>query len=163
MTLQPIPDLDENLHQFLNLARQYPALDPGEEETLLARYREGDHQAVVHLVNANLRYIVELAVISEGRWRHVPLQDLFAVGTTALEEAIRTYQASRHGPLRPYLITSIEHANDALAHSVRVLDPSAQQFPAPRLQMKARVKMNARASARHAATVASGSRVADAP
>ena len=157
MTLQPIPDLDENLHQFLNLARQYPALDPGEEETLLARHREGDPQAVVHLVNANLRYIVELAVISEGRWRDVQLQDLFAVGTTALEEAIRTYQASRHGPLRPYMITSIERTLDALAHSVRVLDPSAQQVPAPRfqmnerVQMKTSVKMNARASARHAA------------
>jgi DNA-directed RNA polymerase sigma subunit (sigma70/sigma32) len=138
MNLQPLPDFDEDLHQFLNLARQYPALDPGEEETLLARYREGDHQAVVHLVNANLRYLVELAVINEDRWRHVQMLDLFAAGVTALEEAIRTYQTARQGPLRPYVIKSIERALDALAHSVRIRHASASQIPAPRSQTKAR-------------------------
>lgn len=138
MDLQPLPDFDEDLHQFLNLARQYPALDPDEEETLLARYREGDHQAVAHLVNANLRYLVELAVINEDRWRHVPMMDLFAAGVTALEQAIRTYQASRQGPLRLYVITAIERTLDALAHSVRIQHPSASQIPAPRPQTKAR-------------------------
>lgn len=157
MTLQPTSRFDEDLHEFLNLARQYPALDPGEEETLLARLQDGDHQAVVYLVNANLRYIVDLAVISGGRWRSVRLEDLFTEGTTALREAIGTYRAARHGPLRPYLIARIWRTMDALAHSVRISRPSAQRIPAPRPTMSSRVRMNPGASERRAAGVESDS------
>lgn len=150
MTLQLIPNFDEDLHQFLNLARQYPSLDHGEVETLLARHREGDYQAVVHLVNANLRHVVDLAVINEDRWRHVQIKDVFAEGVAALGEAIRAYDPSTHGPLRPYVINSIQRAIDALAHSVRIRHQSGQWTPAPRSTL------NARTGGRQVAAAGSG-------
>jgi DNA-directed RNA polymerase sigma subunit (sigma70/sigma32) len=132
MTLQFIPDFDEDLHQFLDLARQFPALDPGEAQALLARRRTGDDRAVARLVNANLRHLVDLAVINEERWRHVQIADLFTEGVAALEAAIRAYDASTHGPLHPYVIGSIQRAIDAHAHAVRVRRPTGPRVPARR-------------------------------
>jgi len=118
MILQSSLTIDGQLHHFLDLARRYSPLEPGEERTLLARHRDGDPTAIDHLVNANLRYVVDLAVINEDRWEHLPLIDLLAEGATALEIAIRRYDGPRHGPFRLHVIAAIQRAMDAACSKV---------------------------------------------
>ncbi len=182
MILEPSPSLEAEMHHFLNLARRHPPLDRREEQTLLARHRDGDPEAVDHLVNAHLRYVVDLAVMNEDRWRHVPLMDLFGEGATAVVAAIRTYDAQTHGPLRLHVVSTINRAMGAAAHAIRVRPEielagggrrdgeqataaraataprTAGQTPAPRLR-----SAPAPASGRHAATAASGWRAAGSP
>jgi DNA-directed RNA polymerase sigma subunit (sigma70/sigma32) len=157
MILRPDPGLDASLHHFLNLARRYPALDHGEERTLLARLREGDPEAVDHLVHAHLRYVVDLAVLHEDQWRHLPLRDLLAEGAAALEMAVRRFQARRHGPFRLHVIAAIEHAM-ATAGSLTRTPGHRPRTPAPRLR-----RTPAPASGRRAAAAASGSPAAGSP
>ncbi len=172
MILEPSPSLEAEMHHFLNLARRHPPLDRTEEQTLLDRRRDGDPEAVDHLVDAHLRYVVDLAVMNEDRWRHVPLMDLFGEGATAVVTAIREYDEATHGPLRLHVVSAINRAMGAAAHAIRVrpeAEPaaadqgpagprSAGQTPAPRIR-----SAPAPASGRRAATAASGWPAAGSP
>jgi len=173
MILEPSPSLEAEMHHFLNLARRHPPLDRREEQTLLARHRDGDPEAVDHLVNAHLRYVVDLAVMNEDRWRHLPVMDLFGEGATAVVTAIRTYDEATHGPLRLHVVSAINRAMGAAAHAIRVRpglelaaadgqtteqNATEQPTPAPRLR-----SVPAPASGRHAAIAASGWRAAGSP
>lgn len=104
------PQIDPAVHHFLNVARSHPPLDGRTERQLLARSRAGDGEAVDRLVDANLRYVVDLAVIHEDSWEGLDLADLCSEGACALVVAVRQYDERRDGPFRSHLIARIHRA-----------------------------------------------------
>ncbi|MBD3222389.1 hypothetical protein GF314_14235 [bacterium] len=102
--------LDPALHRFLDGTRRQPPLAPGEEAELLARVRRGDREAVDIVVDANLRHVVDAAMLVDDRGNGLGLRDLFAEGTVALVAAVRRYDPHRDGPFRAHAVDRIRRA-----------------------------------------------------
>ena len=80
---------EEDARQFLREIRRYPMLTPEQERQLARRCAQGDQQAIVELVNANLRLVVSMA--REYAGRGIPLLDLIQEGSIGLLAAARKF------------------------------------------------------------------------
>ena len=85
----PISVGEEDARQFLREIRRYPMLTPEQERELAQRCAQGDQQAIVEMVNANLRLVVSVA--REYAGRGVPLLDLIQEGSIGLLVAARKF------------------------------------------------------------------------
>lgn len=110
MEAQAVLSLDPSLSYFLNSARQHAPLDRSMESDLLARVREGDREALDDIVDANLRHVVDEALLVTTSSKSLGLHDLCAEGTVALVSAVRRYDADRDGPFRPHVVWCIRRA-----------------------------------------------------
>lgn len=139
-------DVDPAFHRFLDLARRHAPLDRRQEVDLIARYRAGDARALDRLVDANLRYVVDIATINADLVRDdMDLMDLCAEGTVALIKAVRRYDERWHGPFKLHLVSRIHRAMTGSAGGGNRVRPAAA------------------ASGRRAAKAGSGSRGSASP
>ena len=83
------PTHDEDVSGYLQQIRQYPRLTPEEELALAKRCAAGDEDAILQMVNANLRLVVSMAKEYDGRG--VPLLDLIQEGSIGLLVAAKKF------------------------------------------------------------------------
>ena len=78
---------------YLERVRAIPTLDREAEHELAVRAREGDQKAVDALVEANLRFVVAVAL--QYRRYGIPLSELVAEGNLGLMLAVRKFDPDR--------------------------------------------------------------------
>jgi RNA polymerase sigma-32 factor len=84
----------DSLQRYLAEIRRHPILDPQEEHELAVRWKEeGDRQAGMRLVTANLRLVVMIARQYQKSFRN--LLDLVQEGNIGLLEAVKNYDPYR--------------------------------------------------------------------
>jgi len=84
---------DSELDRYIKRVRAIPRLDRETERALAERVLEGDQQAAHELVEANLRYVVAVAL--QYRRYDVRLGDLIAEGSIGLVTAVSKFDPSR--------------------------------------------------------------------
>ncbi len=87
--LTPIPQGEEDMHQYMQEVRNIPRLSPEQERDLARRCAQGDNEAIRQMVSANLRLVVSVA--REYAGRGVPLLDLVQEGSIGLLAAARKF------------------------------------------------------------------------
>ena len=98
----------ETTDLYLRDIRKYTPLSREEEASTLNAAREGDEQALHHLVTANLRFVVRVA--GEYTGRGLPLSDLIAEGNVGLMRATKTFDPSRGHKFITYAVWWIRQA-----------------------------------------------------
>jgi len=86
-------DRDEALDRYIERVRAIPTLSREEEHELAVQARAGDEEAAQALVEANLRYVVAVAL--QYRRYGVRLGDLVAEGSVGLMTAVRKFDPDR--------------------------------------------------------------------
>jgi RNA polymerase sigma-32 factor len=82
------------LSRYITLVKEIPELAREEEAELAGKWlRDGDRQAATKLVNANLRYVVAIALTY--RRYGLALSDLVAEGNFGIVHALRKFDPSR--------------------------------------------------------------------
>lgn len=84
---------DLQLSRYIESVRSIPKLSREDEHALALRVREGDQRAADQLVEANLRYVVAVAL--QYRRYGIKLEDLVAEGNLGLMMAVRKFDADR--------------------------------------------------------------------
>jgi len=84
---------DAELDRYIEKVRSYPKLDRETEHELAKRALDGDEEAVDALVEANLRYVVAVAL--QYRRYGIRLGDLIAEGSVGLVTAVRKFDPYR--------------------------------------------------------------------
>jgi len=98
-----VPELQsdkDSLKLYLNEIGKTPLLKIEEEIKLAGRIRKGDQVARQHMISANLRLVVRIAL--DYRDFGLPLQDLISEGNIGLIKAIDRYDPSKGGKLSTY-------------------------------------------------------------
>ncbi len=86
-------DRDPEISRYIEKVRQIPKLSREEEHALGVRALEGDQEAIDGLVQANLRYVVAVAL--QYRRYGIRLSDLIAEGNVGLMMAVRKFDPDR--------------------------------------------------------------------
>ncbi len=86
-------DRDPEISRYIEKVRQIPKLSREEEHELGLRALEGDQEAIDGLVQANLRYVVAVAL--QYRRYGIRLSDLIAEGNVGLMMAVRKFDPER--------------------------------------------------------------------
>lgn len=105
---QPVKNLRETTDLYLRDIRKFTPLSREEEASTLNAARNGDEQALHHLVTANLRFVVRVA--GEYTGRGLPLSDLIAEGNVGLMRATKTFDPSRGHKFITYAVWWIRQA-----------------------------------------------------
>jgi RNA polymerase sigma-32 factor len=84
---------DPRLASFVDRVRAVPRLDREEEHELALRAQAGDREASDRLVEANLRFVVAVAL--QYRRYQIPLAELVAEGSVGLMMAVRRFDPER--------------------------------------------------------------------
>ncbi len=87
------PIHDPSLDHYIDRVRAIPLLDREEEHRLALLARDGDKEAMDHLVEANLRYVVAVAL--QYRRYGLRVADLIAEGNVGLVTAVRKFDPDR--------------------------------------------------------------------
>jgi RNA polymerase primary sigma factor len=98
-----VPELQsdkDSLKLYLNEIGKTPLLKIEEEIKLAGRIRKGDQVARQHMISANLRLVVRIAL--DYRDFGLPLQDLISEGNIGLIKAVDRYDPSKGGKLSTY-------------------------------------------------------------
>jgi len=97
-----VPATRDPLQVYLREIRKTPLLTPEQEQELTARYREtADPQIAYHLVTANLRLVVKIALEYQRQWTF-NLMDLIQEGNLGLMQAVKNYDPLRGVKLSYY-------------------------------------------------------------
>src|SRR5262249_33087948 len=79
---------------YLWQIRQFPMLEPDEENMLAKRWREqGDHEAAHKLVNSHLRLVAKIA--RRYRGYGLPISDVISEGNVGLMQAVRRFEPEK--------------------------------------------------------------------
>ncbi|MFW5875791.1 MAG: sigma-70 family RNA polymerase sigma factor [Myxococcota bacterium] len=84
---------DERLSRYIDEVRRIPTLSREEEHELALRARDGDQDATDRLVQANMRYVVAVAL--QYRRYGIKVGDLIAEGNVGLLVAVRKFDPDR--------------------------------------------------------------------
>lgn len=84
---------DGALERYMQRVRRIPTLDREHEHALAVRSRDGDQEAADQLVEANLRFVVAVAL--QYRRYGIPLADLMAEGNLGLMMAVKKFDPDR--------------------------------------------------------------------
>lgn len=84
---------DESLDRYIERVRSIPKLSREDEHELAIKAREGDQDAANQLVEANLRYVIAVAL--QYRRYGVRLADLVAEGSIGLVTAVNKFDPHR--------------------------------------------------------------------
>jgi len=98
-----VPELQsdkDSLKLYLNEIGKTPLLKIEEEIKLAGLIRKGDQVARQHMISANLRLVVRIAL--DYRDFGLPLQDLISEGNIGLIKAVDRYDPSKGGKLSTY-------------------------------------------------------------
>jgi RNA polymerase primary sigma factor len=104
------------LRRYLKDISQYPTLSHDEERELASRVKEGDHEAVRALVEANLRFVVAYA----KRYRNpkVAFLDLIHEGNLGLIQAAKKYDPFGEGHDVKFITYAVWWIRQAILHAL---------------------------------------------
>jgi RNA polymerase primary sigma factor len=94
------PPEHDSLKLYLEEIGKTPLLTLAQEIQLAARIRKGDNEARQHMIKANLRLVVKIAM--DYRDFGLPLLDLISEGNIGLIKAVDRYDPSKGGKLSTY-------------------------------------------------------------
>jgi len=97
---QPAPLERSNLQLYLQEIGKTPLLTPAEEVQLAKRIRRGDKAARDHMISANLRLVVKIAM--DYKDFGLPLLDLISEGNIGLIKAVERFDPRKGGKLSTY-------------------------------------------------------------
>lgn len=92
--------VQDSLHHYLQEIGKTPLLTLAEELRLAGRIRRGDKAARNHMIQANLRLVVKIAM--DYRDFGLPLLDLISEGNIGLIKAVDRYDPRKGGKLSTY-------------------------------------------------------------
>ena len=111
---------EKGLEVYFRDINRYPLLSREEEGALAVRIRQGDEEALRHLVRANLRFVVSVAKRYTGQG--LQLSDLINEGNLGLLKAARRFDETRSYRFISYAVWWIRQAIlQALAEQSRVV------------------------------------------
>lgn len=84
---------DERISRYIDRVRDLPKLEREAEHQLALRAVEGDQAAIDQLIEANLRYVVAVAL--QYRRYGIPISELVAEGNLGLMMAVRKFDPHR--------------------------------------------------------------------
>lgn len=111
----------EDVELYLEEVRQIPLLGAQEFHTLLLRAADGDEDAQLELVNANLRLVVNIARNYAGQG--VAFSDLIQEGNIGLMKAVKKFATKGSATFIDYAEDCIEKA---IVRGLREMEQSAQ-------------------------------------
>ena len=117
----PPSSTSDSLTAYFGDISTYPLLTRSEEESLVRRVQNGDHEAADRLVCSNLRFVVSIA--KHYRTFGVPLGDLVNEGNLGLIRAVHKFDASKGVRFISYAVWWIRQSiRSAVAsrHPIRV-------------------------------------------
>jgi RNA polymerase primary sigma factor len=97
---RPSPSDRSNLQLYLQEIGKTPLLTPEEEVQLAGRIQKGDKAARDHMISANLRLVVKIAM--DYKDFGLPLLDLISEGNIGLVKAVERFDPSKGGKLSTY-------------------------------------------------------------
>jgi len=113
---------DESIGQYFFEIRNYPLLNADEEVLIARRIRQGDRKALAKLIQANLRFVVSIAM--DYRNQGLPLCDLINEGNIGLIKAAHKFDETKGFKFISYAVwwirQSIMQANADHARVVRL-------------------------------------------
>jgi len=84
---------NESLTKYFGEISNIPLLTPEEEVVLASKIREGNRRALTQLIQANLRFVVRVAL--EYRNQGLPLEDLINEGNLGLIKAAKRFDETK--------------------------------------------------------------------
>ena len=122
------PPRRELMDLYLRDIRNYAPLSREDEGKAITAARNGDQNALNHLITANLRFVVSVA--GEYTGRGLPLSDLIAEGNMGLIRATQTFDPERGTKfityavwwIRQAILMAINRQTHAVAFPVNQLD-----------------------------------------
>jgi RNA polymerase primary sigma factor len=112
--------------QYLNDISRYPLLTREQETILLKKSAEGNKAAFDMLVNANLRFVVNIANLYKGRG--LDIMELINEGNMGLIEAARRFDRSQNIKFISYAVWSIrQNITRAISEKGRMIRISAEK------------------------------------
>ena len=106
--------------QYLNDISRYPLLTREQETILLKKSAEGNKAALDMLVNANLRFVVNIANLYKGRG--LDIMELINEGNMGLIEAARRFDRSQNIKFISYAVWWIrQNITRAISEKVRMI------------------------------------------
>lgn len=111
----------ENVELYLEEVRRIPLLSAQEFHTLLLRAADGDEDAQLELVNANLRLVVNIARNYAGKG--VAFSDLIQEGNIGLMKAVKKFTTKGSATFIDYAEECIEQA---IVRGLREMEQTAQ-------------------------------------
>lgn len=97
---KPTPSDRSNLQLYLQEIGKTPLLKPEEEVSLANRIQKGDKAARDHMISANLRLVVKIAM--DYKDFGLPLLDLISEGNIGLIKAVERFDPTKGGKLSTY-------------------------------------------------------------
>jgi len=91
---------ETSLRIYMREIMQFPLLTPQQEIDLAARIKQGDQDARIQMIKANLRLVVKIAqdYVNYG----LPLADLISEGNIGLMKAVECFDPAKGGRLSTY-------------------------------------------------------------
>ena len=114
-------EFSEDVELYLEEVRRIPLLGAQEFHTLLLRAADGDEDAQLELVNANLRLVVNIARKYIGRG--APFCDLIQEGNIGLMQAVKKFSTKGSATFIEYAEECVEKA---IKRGLREMNSSAQ-------------------------------------
>ena len=111
--------------QYLNDISRYPLLTREQETILLKKSAEGNKAALDMLVNANLRFVVNIANLYKGRG--LDIMELINEGNMGLIEAARRFDRSQNIKFISYAVWWIRQITRAISEKGRMIRISAEK------------------------------------
>ena len=112
--------------QYLNDISRYPLLTREQETILLKKSAEGNKAALDMLVNANLRFVVNIANLYKGRG--LDIMELINEGNMGLIEAARRFDRSQNIKFISYAVWWIrQNITRAISEKGRMIRISAEK------------------------------------
>ena len=134
---------DGPMQRYIERVRAIPRLSREDEHELAVRVRQGDKEAADKLVEANLRFVVAVAL--QYRRYGIPIGELMAEGNLGLMMAVDKFDPDRGTRFVTFRRVSIEHDGDGL--TVRVAEAAPPPMGSERFRIAGRmVDLEVRAS-----------------
>ena len=97
-----------NIDDFLVMIGREPLLSQEEEQPLIVQAQQGDTEAMVRLLTANMRFVVALA--RQYSSNQAPLQRLIQTGVSGLEQVIKEFDPASGQHLFKFAVPALREA-----------------------------------------------------